>query len=872
MRWLIQLFTRHRRYEELSESMREHLDEKVANLIDGGLTREQAERAARFEFGHVATMEERSREVWRWPRLESILSDLYFALRQLRKSPGFALTAISVLALGIAASVSIFMFVNAALLKPLPYQDSNRLVAVFGKTASCTECSLSYPDYLDWKRSNSVFRSFEIWQANAYLMRSSAGVESLRVARVSGGFFNTLGVAPQLGRLFTPVDDTPAAQRTVVLPFPTWQRYFGVRSDVIGQPVTLDNNTYTVIGVLPRSFYFAPRAAELWVPIHDLSSCEKDRGCRPFFGLARLKDGVSIASALSNTNAIAGQLEKQYPRSNQGQSAVIEPFRRSIVGDMRPMLFLLLAGSVLLLVVAWVNVASLLIVRAERRRREMAIRGALGASFARLMQGLLIESSFLVAFSASSGLAATWGATGLLAALIPERVLRGMPYFERIGFDHRVLLFAGAVSLVSLAVCTAAPMWRLWSMDLREGLASGSRSSSGNWRRFGSSLVVVELALAIVLLFAGGLLGKSFYRILHVDLNFNPVGLATLEIDANTGYDSTARQLALSHQVLETVKGIPGVSAAGTVSRLPVTCNCDAAVYRVLGKPWNGEQQQAVSSTVSVGYFAVIQTRLLSGRFFTDMDDASHPAVAIINRSMAQLFFPGQDPVGQRIGDRTLSHDSLREVIGVVDDIREGALDEAIRPAVYYPANQTPGNSSFLVVRTKQDPAQGLPSIVSAVHQIDSGIGLRNEFTMSEHIRDGQAAYLRSSAAWLVGDFAACALLLGVVGLYGVIAYSVSQRTQEIGIRMALGANRSFISRLILGEAANLVIVGIALGSGGSFFMGTLLRSLLFGVRAWDLSIFAGITMILGSAAFIATLIPARRAAAINPMEALRAE
>lgn len=872
MRWLTQLFTRYRRYDELAESTREHLAEKIADLMDAGLTSEQAQRTARLEFGNVTAIEERGREVWQWPQLESIFVDLYFAFRRLRRGLGFSAAAILVLTLGIAASLSIFMFVNAALLKPLPYRDSNRLVAVFGKTPSCAECSLSYADYQDWKGSNSVFSSFQIWEADAFLLRSSAGVESLRVALVSGGFFDTLGAVPALGRLFSAADDSPTAPRTVVLPYATWQRFFGGRSDIVGQPITLDDRTYTVIGVLPRNFHFAPRAAEIWVPIHDLGSCEKDRGCRPFYGLARLKDGVSMSAALANTNAIAAHLEKQYPQSNQGQSALVEPFRQSILGDMRPVLLILLAGSVLLLLIAWVNIASLLLVRAERRRREMAVRGALGASFARLMQELLIESALLVGISASLGLAATWGAVGLLSSLIPERVMRGLPYFKTVGIDYRVLLFAGAVSLASLLVCTATPMSRLWMMNLRTGLASRSRSSSDAWRRFGSHLVVVELALAIVLLVSAGLLGKSFYRILHVDLNFNPDGLATLEIDANTGYDTPAQQLALSRRVIETVNGIPGAVTAGTVTRLPVTCNCDASPHRVLGRSWNGEQQQAVSSVVSTSYFATIQTRLLRGRFFAETDDLSHPAVAIVNRSMAEQFFPGEDPIGQTIGDDALSRDSLREIVGVVDDIREGALNDAIRPAIYAPANQKPGTSSFLVVRTRQNPATALPAIVSAVHRIDASVGLRNEFTMAEHIRDGQASYLRSSSAWLVGGFAACALLLGVVGLYGVIAYSVSQRTQEIGVRMALGAERSSISRLILGEAASLVALGLVIGVSCALLTGRLLTSLLFGVVSWDPSIFTGISVVLGAAALMAALIPARRAAAIDPVEALRTD
>jgi len=821
----------------------------------------------------VSLVEQRSPNVWRLPAVESIAADLRFAFRQLRKSPAFAVTAIVALALGVAASVSIFSFVNAALLKPLPYQSPSRLVAVFESTATCPQCSFSYPDYQDWKRSNSVFQSLEIWGYDAYLWRNSAGVESLRVGRVSGGFFQALGANPILGRLFTPADDSPEASRTVVLPYATWQNDFGGRPDILGQSITLDNNAYTVIGVLPRSFQFAPRAAELWVTVHDLGPCEHDRSCRPFSAFARLKDGVTVSAALANTSAIAGHLQQQYPQSNQGQGALVMPFTEFITGDLRPLLLILLTGSVLLLLIACLNVASLLLVRAESRRREMAVRGALGASRARLTRQLFMEAALLVAVSIACGMAAAWAAVDLLAALIPERVLRGMPYFRSIGFDHRVFLFVAAVSVVALVVCTAAPMSRLSMADLRAGLASGAHSSSSAWRRFGSNLVVIELALAILLLAAAGLLGKSFYRILHVDLNFNPDHLATLEIDANTGYDTAARQLALSHSLLETIRAVPGVQSAGTVSsHLPVTCNCDAEPYRVLGRPWSGDQQLALTSTVSAGYFPTVETRLLSGRFFLDTDDVSHPPVVLINRTMAQQFFPGQNAIGQTIGDQALSHNSLSQVIGVVDDIREGALNEPIRPAVYFPVNQHPQNGSFLVVRTAQDPANALPALVGAIHKLDPQIGVRNEFTMTEHIHNGEASYLRSSSASLVAGFAGCALLLGVIGLYGVVAYSVSQRTREIGVRMALGAQRSAIGRLILTEAAWLVLLGVVCGVGASVLTGGFLRSLLFGVRSWDVSILAGVSAALAVAALTAAWIPARRAAATEPMQALRNE
>ncbi|HEY3706378.1 MAG TPA: ABC transporter permease [Terracidiphilus sp.] len=872
MGWLGRLFSRRRLYNELSETIREHIDEKIADLIDSGMTREKAERAARREFGNVTLIEERSREVWQWPKLENTFADIRFAFRRFHKTPGFALAVIVVLALGITASVSIFAFVNAALLKPLPYRDPASLVAVFEQTATCRECGLSYPDYQDWSRNNSVFRAFDVWAPHAYVWRNPAGAQALRVGQVSGGFFETLGVSPLLGRLFTPSDDTPAAPRTVVLPYGTWQHFFGGRANVLGESLTLNNDAYIVIGVLPREFEFAPRAAELWVTIHDPGPCEQDRACRPFSAVARLNEGISIGAALASTRTIAAQLEKQYPQSNLGQDAFVEPFRDSIIGDDRPILLILLSGAVLLLLIASLNVAGLFLVRSESRRHEMAVRGALGASRARLAYQLLVEAALLVALSVAAGLPAAYSVVRLLAVQIPERVLRGMPYFQSINFDHRVFIFVAAVLLLAVTVCTSASVSRLCFDDLHTGLANGARSSSAIWRRFGSHLIVVELALAIVLLAAAGLLGKSFYRITHVDLNFNPDHIATLEIDANTGYDTPARQLALLRSLLATVNTVPGVKSAATVTSLPVTCNCDVAPYRVLGHAWSGTQQSALSRTVSAAYFATLETRLLSGRSFNEADNGEHPHVALINRTMAQQFFPGEDPVGRIVGDTTLSPASLHQVVGVVDDVREGGLDEPLRPAVYFPANQNPSNYFFLVARTTLDPAVAMPALATAVHRLDPSLGVRNEFTMVGHIHYGAASYLHSSSAWFTGGFAACALLLGVIGLYGVIAYSVSQRTREIGVRMALGAQRAAICRLVLRKAAWLVLLGLVLGIAASFFTGRLLGSLLFGVRPWDLSILIGVSATLAVASFVAAWIPARRAAATDPIEALRNE
>jgi macrolide transport system ATP-binding/permease protein len=853
---------------ELEEEMAFHRVQAEQEYLVAGMSPDAAHHAARKRFGNDLRLQEQSHEVIDF-RFESILQDLRFALRQLRKNPGFTCTAILVLTLGLGASVAIFAFVDAALIQPLSYQKPARLMSVYGSSSSCPQCGLSYPDYLDWKKENRVFSSFEVWNPTAFLWRSPAGVLALRAGRVSGGFFCALGVTPVLGRGFTDADDMPGAPRTVLLPWSTWQRYFGGR-DVIGQTVMLDEAPYTVIGVLPRNFHFPPRAAEFWVTIHDPDAC---RECRDFTGLARLKDGVSVQAALADTKTIAAQLEKEYPLSNQGMEAMVIPLSDDILGELRPILLVLLGGAGLLLLIACVNVASLLLVRAESRRHEVALRGALGASVARLVRQFVTEGVVLVVSAAVLGLVAASGAIHLMFRLIPERVMRGMPYFAEVGLHPRVLLFAGGVALLAVAVFTVTPALRLSFSNLRGNLAEGGRGAAGTtWKRFGSSLVAAELAIAMVLLAGAALLGKSMYRLLHVDLNFQLDHLATLEVDApDASFGTDAQHIVQARRITARMQAIPGVlSVAQAGGSLPVNCNCFMSDLRVPGRPWNGEHQTANVRVVGADYFRTLQVRLIRGRFFTEADDASKPRVAIVNRALAKRFFPAEDPIGKTIGDPNLSPPSLRQIIGVVDDLREGPLGEEIAPAVYTPFNQAPENSYFLVVRTALDPASMLPVLAAAVRAADPGLGVRNEFTMTEHIED--TVYLHIAPAWLAGGFAFSALLLGVVGLYGVIAYSVSQRTREIGVRMALGAQRAAVYRLVMGEAGRLALVGIGAGLAGSLAASVLMRSLLFGVSAWDIPTMAAVAAVLAAAAALASYFPARRAARINPVDALRAE
>jgi len=440
--------------------------------------------------------------------------------------------------------------------------------------------------------------------------------------------------------------------------------------------------------------------------------------------------------------------------------------------------------------------------------------------------------------------------------------------------NSRVLTFAGLISLLAIGIFSLAPWLRISAANLRGDLAEGGRGAAGTvWRRFGSNLVVAELAIAVVLLVGAGLIARSFYRLLHVDLGFQPDHLAMVEAAApDKSYGKPEQQVQLVRQVISRIEALPGVRSAGTTSNPPVNGNGNTTWIRIQGHPYNGEHNEVNERDVSADYFATINAHLISGRFFTDSEDATKPKVVVINQALAQKYFPGENPIGKKIGGITLAPDSLCEVIGVVDDIRESSLDEEIWPAVYYPFNQNPDNYFEVIVRTSQAEQSVLLALVEAIRKVDPNIGTRNEQSMMERIDDSPAAYIHRSAACLVGGFAALALLLGVVGLYGVIAYSVSQRTREIGVRMALGAQRGSVCQLILKEAGLLTILGVAAGVACSILAATFMGKLLFGVRSWDLPTLVSVALLLSISALVASFIPARRAASVNPVEALRAE
>lgn len=805
---------------------------------------------------------------------DNVLQDARFTIRQLRKSPGFTCTAIFTLALGMCASVAIFAFVDAALIKPLPYPNPARLVGVFERVQMFPQSNLSYADYLDWKRLNKSLDSLSAYQGSGVTLSTPGGAQRAPGARVSDDFFRTLGVTPILGRDFRPGEDLPAAPRAVLLSYAAWQSRYGGQPDVLGRAVTLNGAANVIIGVLPRDFHFAPaEPVDFWTTLHASGSCDLRRSCHNLYGVARLKDGVSRETAATEMASIAQQLEQLYPDSNRGQGAAVVALTDVIVGRIRPMLMVLLGGAGLLLVIASVNVASLLLVRSESRKREIAVRTALGASAARVIRQFVTEGLVLVALGSALGLASAYGAIQLLARLIPTNIIAGMPYLHDLGLNGRVAGFAGAVALFAALLFAITPLLHLSRANRAEGLKEGSRGSAGNtWRRLGSRLVVLELATAMVLLVCAGLLGQSFYRLLRVDIGMQADHLAMLGVTApDSTYATPEQVVALEREIERRIAILPGVRSVG-ISSTPPLFGGNTMWIRVAGRPYHGEHNEVQYREVSPGYFTTLQARLLRGRYFTDDDRPAHFPVVIINQAMVRQYFPGENPLGRQLLYAPTSTQPPMEVVGIVDDIKEGPMDAATRPTMYVAFAQDPTNDFAVFVRTSQAEQSLLPALTTAIGQIDAGISTFRGTTMSAIINDSQSAYLRRSSASLVGGFAAVAWLLGVVGLYAVVAYSVSQRTREIGVRMALGAERDAVHRLILREAARLIIYGVVIGIVCSVAAATTMRGLLFGVRSYDVATIATVAAVLAGSALLASYIPARRAASVNPVDALRAD
>ncbi|HEU0252650.1 MAG TPA: ABC transporter permease, partial [Pyrinomonadaceae bacterium] len=562
--WLLRfkgLFQKDARERDLADEIESHLQMHVDDNIRAGMSAEEARRVAVMKLGGIDQAKEAYRDRATIPFLESVVQDLRFTVRQLRKNPAFSVTATLMIALGIGASVAIFAFVDAALIKPLPYHDPARLLFVTGTAPEIPQGALSYPDYLDWKKLNRVFDSIDVYAQRGYPVSTSSGVEMVDGARVSANFFRTLGVGPFLGRDFFSTEDLPEAHSTVILSYASWQKRFGGKQEVIGQPLILDEKPFIIVGVLPERFHFAPvENAEFWTTLKPGPGCVEKRSCHNLKGIARLKDGVSQEAALADVVRIAKDLEMQYPDSNRNQGATVAPLAQIVVGDVKPILLLLFSGAGLLLLIACINVASLLLVRSETRRRELSVRRALGATRARLMRQFVIEGLVIVIVGCVAALFTSHWAMQILKGLIPADMMAGMPYLTDLGLNFRVLAFALAAGGFAVALFSITPALRLSTFDVREGVAEGSRGSAGRaWTRIGSKLVILELTTAMVLLVGAGLLGKSLYRLLQVGAGFETRQLITMSVRAPTSaYRENPQAVALQRRVVDELGSLPG--------------------------------------------------------------------------------------------------------------------------------------------------------------------------------------------------------------------------------------------------------------------------------------------------------------------------
>jgi predicted permease len=803
--------------------------------------------------------------------LERVVRDIRFEARQLRKSPAFTLTSILTLALGICATVTIFAFVDAALIKPLPYRNPSRLVGVFERVEVFPRSNLSYLDYLDWKRLNVVFSSLSAYQGGGMTLTTPVGAERVRAARVSDDFFRTLGVSPALGRDFRAGEDLADAPRVAILSYGAWQTRYGGRENAIGSTVVLNGDPHVIVAVLPRGFHFAPaEPADFWTTLHPARGCDQRRSCHNLYGVARLADGVSVSSAAANIAGIARQLEQQYPDSNRGQGSAIVPLSEVIVGDLRPVLLVLFAGAVLLLIIAVLNVAGLLVVRAEARRRELDIRAALGASHARVIAQFVAESVLLVFAGLIAAVVGAWWTSRGLIALVPANVIVRMPYLQGLGANGRVFALTAAVALIAVVVLATAPVMQLALGRGRRVLAD--RASSGPaWKRVATKLVVLEVVTAMMLLVGGGLLGRSLYRLLHVDIGFQADHLALINLSLpDSAYADDARQAAVVDAILRRAGALPGVESAAVAGRPPLQPG-NTVWIRIEGRPDTGVHNEVHYREVTAAYFTTLKARLARGRYFTAQDDAARGRVVIVNQTLARRYFPGADALGRRLYYNSAASPPM-EIVGIVEDVKEGLLDAETPPTMYVAFAQEPSSGFALVVRTSQAEQAVLPSLAAAVHEIDPAISTFGARTMTDVVIQSQPAYIRRTTASLVGAFAALAWVLGVVGLYGTMSYSVAQRTRELAIRLALGAPREAVRRLVVGEAAVLTGVGLAVGAMCAIAAAASLRGLLFGVSSWDVPTLASAAIVLGVSALVASYIPAHRAAAVDPNVVLRGD
>jgi putative ABC transport system permease protein len=866
------IFDKERVERDLSDEVRAYLEFLIEEKIREGVGPEEARRAALIELGGVEQVKERVREVRMGHQLETLWQDLRYGLRTLMKNPGFTLVAVLTLSLGIGANTAIFSVVNAVLLRPLPFAEPERLVWLWDTQPQLTTTPTSLPDFLGWKSQNQSFEHLAAFQSGSMFIDTGDGMRDTPVGLVTPETFALFRVSPILGRTFTDEETLPGRFRVAVLSHGMWQGRFGSDPNVLGRTMDVSGAPYTIIGVMPEGFSF-PDRAEFWRPL-PIDPNKLDPGPHYLSVVGRLKPTVTLAQAQAEMSAIAARLSEQYAEKNAGHGVKLELLRDVVVGDIGPALFVLLGAVGFVLLIACANVANLLLARVGVRQKEIAVRTALGASRLRIVRQLFTESMMLSVGGGAAGLLiAVWGVNWLVS-LAPKTI----PRVHEIAVDPRVICFTLLISVATSLLFGLAPALQASRPDLTGALKEGGRGSAGLLRnRLRSALVISEVALSLVLLIGAGLMIRSFAKLNQVDPGFNPDRVFTAGVSLlRSKYPDDERVASFYSQLLERAAATPGIESAGAISDLPLLGSNTSDSFTIEGRPPVAKQEEPSTEyhVVTPRYFESMGIPLLAGRDFAGTDTKQSPNVVVINQTFARRHFAGESPLGHRLRLQGQERDPLL-IVGVVGDVRQLGLDkqpvpEAFVPFLQDPLSETYQRSMTIVARTKSAPGAVAGSLRAALTSLDKSLPVYDLKPMTEYLRDSLAR--RRFNLILLTAFSGVALALAAIGIYGVISYGVTQRTHEIGIRMALGAEKVDVLWLVVRQGMVMALGGVAIGLLASFALTRLMESLLFGVSVTDPLTFSVIALLLTCVALLACFIPARRATKVDPMIALRYE
>jgi putative ABC transport system permease protein len=864
---------------ELDEEVRFHLEREIEENVRRGMTPEEARRAAMMSFGGVEGVKEECRDVRGLRLVEDLSQDVRYGARVLLKNPGFTLVSVLTLALGIGASTAIFSVVNALLLRALPYRNADRVVIVWEENRPREKHmnTVSPANFLDWKDQAQSFDEMAAFYDTRVNLTNAGEPEEIPAQVSTGNLFALLGVGPVLGRFYTVEDEEPGRDDVVVLSYGLWQRRFGGARDIIGQKITLNNQNLEVIGVAPPDFKFfikrgslIGKPAEMWMPTKFGEEYRQRKG-RFISVTARLKPGVTAAEAQVEMNTIGARLEQQYPDFNTGWGVNVVPLRQQLAGEIKTSLYVLLGAVGFVLLIACANVANLMLARAATRQKEIAIRTALGAGRKRVVRQLLTESLILSCAGGLFGLLiALWGVEALVSLSPPNLI-----GIERVGLNLSVLGFTFLISLLTGVIFGLVPAIEASRLKLNESLKEAGKSSMGTPRsqRIRSIFVVAEVALALVLLVGAGLMIQSFRRLQSVDPGFNARSVLTMRVILpRRKYVEDGQRIAFFRQAVERIGHLPGVESASAVSYLPFAGLGAGTNFIIEGQPKPPPGQDFICNVrvTDENYFRTMGIPVLAGRTYTAQEAQEARKVVVISEALARKYFPGEDPIGHRIAIYMKDDLDPTEIIGVVADSKVNALDEETQPMVYWPHAELAYGGMTIIARTTGDPLSLAPAAQREIQIIDKDQPVSEVRTMEGWLSESVAR--TRFGTFLLSVFAGVALLLAAVGIYGVMAYSVTQRTHEIGIRMALGAQRRDLVRMVVGQGMILTLIGVGLGLVAAFGLTRVMTSLLFGISATDPATFGGISLLLALAALLACLIPARRATRVDPMVALRYE